>query len=244
MKSALFVGAPPVLAGALEVTNSTSDPISLRGIVAKLEGHERPFELRLHGRAAPKQRARLGGHLLVDGGMPAGTYRGTVHMFGREEPVEVRVLERPSARALPKAIYLTGASHDEVESEVLIENTGNVAFAIGPANSMFFEETYWLGRSLVYAMREANADDGAEKYLDRVVRELRTTMPGTTSVRVASDSKTLEPGAQALVRLTFELPTGLIKGRVYAASLTVAGAHIYVELTCNGAENSAKRRPR
>ena len=200
--------------------------------------------MRLAARVAPKGHARLHGHVLVDRALAPGTYHGSIRLQEREEALELHVFERPSVAARPNAIFLTGAPEDEVESELHLSNRGNVTFAIGPVASIFFEEISWVGRALVFAMREADASEGAVRYLDRVFHELRSTMVSTTNVEVHSESKTLEPGAEAFIRVRFTLPKGLTKGRVYTATLSLGGADVYLELTCNGTRNSTKRRPR
>lgn len=243
----LLAGRPPLLFGMLEVANDGEKRLALgRRSVSLRNAQGGPaVAARVHflGGVRPHESARLPVHVVVDSGTPPGTYTTDVEVGGVSRLVELRVLERAGVTVTPGLVQFTAAAGEEIATELLISNHGNVRHALGRRAVVFFEESHWVGRALVFALREADADEGAQRYLDRVVHELVTTMAPTTTLHLEPGADHVEPGEQTLVRLSATLPAELIKGRTYLASFTYAGTDVCIEIVVNGAANSHKRRP-
>lgn len=242
--SPVFRGAPPLLVADIEIDNPGDRHVRPGKVLARLEGDERDYLIRIPGRLQPETKTRLHAHLIVDSSMAPGTYQASMLTQDGERPVELRVFERKSIVAIPSSIEFAGAAGAEVEADLFLENKGNVAFAIHSAGSVFFEEVDWVGRALVFAMRETGPDEGFARYQDRVFEELRTTMQHKTTVAIKASAKRLAPGASVEAKISMTLPTGLYKGRNYAAFFDIAGTRLRLGLACTGSAASPKRRPR
>ena len=145
----------------------------------------------------------------------------------------------------PSFVRLKAAAGAEISAELIVlESAATSRTGSRPRAVVFFEESYWVGRALVFALREADADEGVQRYLDRVVHELRATMaPTTTIVYLHPASEHLAPGQETMVRIAATLPVELAKGRTYVATFALAGTDVRIEIDVNGAANSTKRRP-
>ncbi|MDP9106610.1 MAG: hypothetical protein M3N49_11845 [Candidatus Eremiobacteraeota bacterium] len=242
-----LIGKPPVLVGTLDHANDTDESIRLDRREASLRaadgGAEVRGSLRFIGRAHPKTRTRMPVHLVVDEGTPPGLYSTEIDVGGTTRPVEVRVLERLGVRVSPSLVQLRTAAGAKIDADLVVSNNGNVEQALPQRAVVFFEEANWVGRALVFALRDADAQEGVQRYLDRVVRELRTTMAGTTTLEFTAPVETLAPGAETVVHLSATLPDALVKARTYVAFYTFAGRLLHIEVVVNGAANSTKRRP-
>jgi len=240
----VFSGTPPLLSGEIELINEGEEKIAPK----RLDAHFEPdsgihADLRVPGRLAAKSRTRVRAQFIVDRDTRPGTYHGSVRAGSQTTPATVHVYERRAATVAPSVLEFAGAPGDRVELHASITNHGNVTHTLAKTGIVFFEEANWVGRSLVFALREAAADEGVQRYLDRVLGELVHTMASTTTVAIAAPQRTLEPGAMLQLRLAFTLPDRLTKGRTYGTWLPIAGTRITFELLCNGTANSTLRRP-
>jgi hypothetical protein len=241
-----LTGKPPLLVGALDYANDTPESVRLDRREASFrsaQGGEAHGSLRFVGRALPHARTRVPVHLMVGAGTPPGVYSTEVDVGGTVRPVEARVLERLGVRVVPNLVQLRAAAGERIEADLVVANEGNVEQTLPRHAVVFFEEANWVGRALVFALRDAEPDEGVQRYLDRVVRELCTTMAGTTTLDFDAPAAALQPGAETVVHLSATLPDALVKSRTYVAFFTFAGRLVHIEVAVNGAANSTKRRP-
>jgi hypothetical protein len=240
-----LVGAPPSLTGTVLVANETEPAMMVETLEASLhadDGTALPGTLRIVGRAASKARGRVRIQLVVGVMTPPGIYRGEAVVNGALRPVEARVLELRRASIAPSTVSLRAPAGAAIETELIATNDGNVPYELPKSVAAWFEETDWLGEALVIALRDTGAQEGVQAYLDRVVHTLRNSMGGTTTLTVAADAA-LAPGAQTVIRLSGTVPSELIEGRSYVASLSLAGGTVSIEVDVTPAVNSTKRRP-
>jgi hypothetical protein len=240
----VFSGTPPLLSGEIELINEGEEKIAPKRLEAYFDRQDGIHaDLRVPGRLAAKSRTRVRAQFIVNRDTRPGTYHGSVRAGGQTAPATVHVFERKAATVAPSVLQFAGAPGDHVELHASITNNGNVTHALAKSGVIFFEEANWVGRSLVFALREASAEEGVQRYLDRVLRELLDSVVSTTKVAIGTSQHTLEPGATLQLRLAFTLPDRLTKGRTYGTWLPIAGTQITFELLCNGSANSTLRRP-
>ncbi len=240
----IFSGVPPLLTGEVELINESDEKINPKRLETRFDREQAiKGDLRVPVRLAPHSRTHVRAQFLIDRQTRPGTYRGSVHVGGRTTPTTLHVYERVATSIQPSIVRFAGASGDDVELRVSLSNNGNTAHTLNKGGVVQFEEVDWLGRVLVYALRETSRADGAQSYLDRVVHELVVSMVSTTRIAISAPTSKLGPRATTQVLLTFTLPAGLIKGRTYGASLPIAGTRVTFELLCNGSEKSNRRRP-
>jgi hypothetical protein len=243
-KPLVFSGTPPLLNGDVELINDSDQKIAPKGLDTEFgPEHGIHADLRIPGRLAARSRTRVRAQFIVDRDTRPGTYEGTVRAGSQTAPATVHVYERKAAGIAPTVLQFAGAPGDHVELHASLTNNGNAPQALPKNGVVFFEETNWVGRSLVFALRDASAGEGMQRYLDRVLHELVHTMASTTTVTINAPQRTIEPGSTFQLRLAFTLPDRLTKGRTYSAWLPLAGTRVTFELQCNGAANSTLRRP-
>lgn len=241
----VFSGTPPLLGGEIELINESDQRVAPKHLEAHFDReHGIHADLRVPGRLAANSRTRVRAQLVIDRATPPGTYHASVRAGTQTAAATVHVYPSRGATVSPGVLQFSGASGDHIELAVSLTNRGNVTHTLPKTGVIFFEESNWVGRSLVFALREAAADEGVQPYLDRVLHELVGSMAGTTTVTIGAPQRTLEPGVTLHATLTFTLPERLAKGRTYDTWLAIAGTRITFELLCNGSANSLLRRPK
>jgi hypothetical protein len=245
----IFSGVPPIVAGDLELANPTDEKVKVRAI--QVAGHEDPAiarfglsELRVGVRLAPNERTRAHAHFLIDPQTPPGTYTAELSYGGEQQRIVVHVFEKVDLRVEPEVIRLRGAGGDVLNQLVILRNRGNVTETLRDLALVFLEERDWVGRSLVYALRETKQGEGHQAYFDRVIEELRSTIARPARVTIQGEVRDLRPGDTAEVGLEITLPRELKTGRTYVGSTPFMSGALSFEIECNGAVNSTRRRPR
>jgi hypothetical protein len=239
----VFTGAPPLLTGEVELINEGDEKVVPKHLEAHFDRDQGIHaDLRVPVRIAPHSRMRVRAQCVVDRETPPGTYHGSVRHGPHQTPATVHVYERDATSVHPARLRFAGSPGEHIELHVSLTNHGNVTHTLSKHGVIFFEEANWVGRSLVFALRETGAEDGIQRYLDRVVKELVESMASTTAVTIAAPKPTLAPGSTEQITLTFDLPERLTKGRTYGTWLTIAGTTITFELLCNGSAKSTIRR--
>lgn len=239
----LFTGKPPLLTGEVDLVNPSDDHLKVRAL-ATAAGGPAVGDVRVATRLAPGAARRVRARLRLDRHTPAGRYETEVESGGRRVPAVVHVLERDSVRMQPDPVTLRGVAGETVAVTMVVANLGNVAHAVPSAGSVHVGERDWLGRAMVFALRDVGPDDGYQAFLDRLLHEGRTTLPAPMRLTFGSDAAELAPGATAEVALEATLPEGLVKGRSYVGRTTFLGATLGFEIDCLGTARTAKRRAR
>jgi hypothetical protein len=246
----ILSGVPPILSGRLELANASDEKLKLRAIQVSEHDDEsaRQFgldRLVVGARLAPRQRALIQAHFLVDPFTPPGMYRASVALGEQRTAVVAHVFEKLDLRIDPARIHLRGAGGDVRSQRILITNAGNVTEALRDLALVFLEERNWVNRSLVYALRETQPGEGHQAYFDRVVTELRNTLARPARITLRGQHvNALAPGEAAEVDLEITLPAELVKGRVYIGSTPFMSGRLSFKVECNGASKSTRRRPR
>jgi hypothetical protein len=156
--------------------------------------------------------------------------------------VVVRVFNSPGIELDPDRIFIRGSSGDKVSHMLVIRNTGNIVFSLPDVSLIWLEEQDWVGRSLVYTLRESSKSDNYEDFFNRTLKKFQSEMIPSTRVMLESKSSTIHPGDVAEVQLTLTLPEELKKGRTYFGFIKMPGRRLWFEIECNGVHKSGKRR--
>ncbi|MGH3116971.1 MAG: hypothetical protein ACRDQ2_07620 [Gaiellales bacterium] len=245
----IFSGVPPICVGELELVNHSEDKVKVRAI--PVVGHQDETvaslglgKLRVGARLAPRDRMRVSAHFLVDPRTPSGRYTADLACAGQREPVVIHVFESLGLEVEPGTIELRGAGGDLLRTPLVVTNRGNVTETVPELRLVFLEERNWIGRSLVFALRESTEDEGHEAFLDRVVRELRATVARPARVTLSGTASEIRPGDKRELELEIALPAELIKGRTYTGSTPFMSSKLFFKVECNGTSTSTKRRPR
>lgn len=238
----VFSGRPPFITGQLEIINTSDERVRVRAIPAtSTDAPQGMAELRVLARVPAHGRAQVSGHFVVDRGSTPGRYTAELRCGDQREDIVVHVLDRDAVRTDPGTIRLRGRAGDVLPHTVVASNDGNVAHAVPKVLLVFFEEQDWIGRSVVDALRDTEPDTPYSGYLDRLLREFRSSLLSPARVIVDRDVETLEPGHVAEMTLRLSAPPGLVKGRHYVGSTTFLGRPLQFELECTGAAGSRRK---
>lgn len=245
----IFRGVPPLCTGNLDLFNDSGTKVKVRAIPVvghkDLEASARGLgELQVGAHLSPHQHARALSHFVVDPFTPPGTYEGEIACGDQREPIVVHVFEKLSIGIEPGVVQLRGAGGDVLTSRLIVTNRGNVTQTLRHRAEVFLEERNWIGRSLVYALRDTKEEEGHQAYLDRALRELRATLARPAHVTIQAEGPEIQPGETREVGLEITLPAELFKGRTYFGSTPFMSSKLSFEVECSGASNSTKRRPR
>lgn len=242
----IFSGFPPLCTGDIELLNDSDQKVKVRAIPAVGGDKSAALgasELRVGTSLAPRERKRVPAHFLLEPHTPPGSYTIDLSCGSQNETAVVHVFEKLAVHLEPDVIRVRGAGGDVGEALLVVTNRGNVSETLGELALVFLEEQNWVGRSLVYALRETKAEEGHQSYLDRVVRELRASISRPARVMLRGDFSEIHPGERREVHVEIKLPEELIKGRTYEGSTAFMSSELFFEVECNGSSNSTKRRP-
>jgi hypothetical protein len=243
----IFSGFPPLCTGEIELLSASDEKVKIRSI-AVVGRDQSPVlgagDLRVGIALAPRERKRVSAHFVVEPHTAPGSYTVDLSCGDQSETAVVHVFEKLGVQIEPDVIQLRGAGGDVVEALVVITNRGNVSETLRDLVLVFLEEQNWVGRSMVHALRETTADEGHQSYLDRVLRELRSSIAHPARVNLRGEISEIRPGERRELRLEIKLPDELVKGRIYEGSTAFMSGELSFEVECNGSSNSTKRRPR
>lgn len=243
----IFSGFPPLCTGGIELVNDSDEKVKVRSIAVVDRDKSAALgagELRVLASLPPRERKRVPAHFVLAPHTAPGSYTVDLSCGGQKETAIVHVFEKLGLQVEPDIIRLRGAGGDVVEAVAVITNRGNVSETLRDLALVFLEEQNWVGRSLVHALRETGAEEGHQSYLDRVVRELRSSIARPARVTLRGEISEIQPGERRELRLEIKLPDELVKGRSYEGSSAFMSGELSFEVECNGSSNSTKRRPR
>lgn len=245
----LFCGTPPVCAGSIDLINDSDERVKVKALA--VVGHDDPTlalggldTLRIGVRLAPRRRTRTRAHFLIDARTPPGEYSAELCCGEQRERAVVHVWAKRGVRVDPSRIRLRGVGGDELSAVAVISNEGNVAETMPHVVLLAFQEQRWTGRAMVSAVRDAGVDDGIKECLDRLLRELKATLPRPARVTLEGEASALEPGETREVTVSIKLPNELVKGREYLGWTPFMGTQLILDVECAGAVGSTRRRPR
>ena len=245
----IFSGLPPLCIGAIDLINETDEKVRVRRIpVLGRKGDALASlgldELRVAVSLPPRRRTRARAFFRVDPYTPPGTYTADLSCGDQHEKVIVHVWERTGLQVDPGEIRLFGAAGETLTTTVVVRNESNTVQTHREVALVFLEERNWIGRSLVFALREAKEEEGHQAALDRVLHELKISLARPARINIRTDFAELQPGEARELELEIALPAELVKGRTYFGSTKFMSGKLNFKVECNGAQNSTKRRPR
>lgn len=243
----IFEGSPPRCVGEIVLINASAEPVKIRSITATRaseKGASSPVPMRLDIGAVlpPRESVRTQAYFEIDPLTPPGSYNVNLSIGDKTETGVVHVWEKANLAIGPRTVPIRGASGDVVTKSVVVTNNGNVTHTFPNAALVYLEEHEWLGRAQVRALRQTGKDDGMERFLDNLIKELKETMPDEARVALHYKAAELRPGETHEFEVEMTLPEGLRKGRTYKGFAKFMGDEIKFQVDCNGTSNSYLRR--
>jgi len=243
-----FAGRPPLLTGELEILNMSQEKLRVRGVATT--GGDDPDSQRAYGldmirtaaRLLPEQRARVAGHFVVQPSTPPGTYRTQLVCGEQREDAMITVFANEAVTIEPWPLTIAAAAGESVSRIVMVANRGNVVQPIPAVILIFLEERDWVNRSLVFALRETTEQEGYQAYLDRALRHIRGSLLSPVRVRITAETGELLPGETVEAGIKLQLPTEMVRDRVYLGSAPLIGGTLELEITCTGRSRTGRRK--
>ncbi len=246
----IFIGTPPICRGEIELENPTDEKVKVRSIRTTGLKDEAPAfqgleEVKIKTRLTPQVRSSQPAHFSIDRHTPPGTYETDIVCDDQRVPAIVHVLENPEFEVVPSRVVWRGGGGDRLTQALVIRNRGNVSHTLHDIGMVWLEEQDWVGRTFVYALREAaEKTEGHQAFLDQVLEQFKKTMVHTVQVSLSYDDADFKPGDTRQVMLDITLPGSLKKGRTYFGFIKLMGKRLWVEVRCthSGKPSKAARR--
>ena len=128
-----------------------------------------------------------------------------------------------------------------------IRDRGNVPLGIKDVGMVWLREHDWIGRTLVYTLRETAPNDSLNDFGNRLLQTFRSEIipPAKIKFEPTSHQKealdTLSPGNTVERNLNLTLPTALKKGRRYLGFIKINESRIWLEVYCSGSRSTKKK---
>ncbi len=245
-----FSGPPQECLGTLILANTTDHKVKIRRLPTGTPGRVRKgnqalesTHIEISARLPPLTEIRSAARLELPPDTPPGLYQGTLLCGPRKIGIEAEVQAHRELMVEPSHMRLHGTSGDEQQYRLLFSNLGNVPVPLDNVAMVWLREKDWIGRSLVYTLRETQPEETYEDFANRLLHEFCGSMIRPASVHLEPDQNgPLLPGQQREMILKLTLPSGLKKGRTYNGFLKICDDRIWMELYCNGGLVSSKHR--
>lgn len=246
-----FSGTPGQCVGELVFVNHSDNKLKVRSLDIETPARHRknchplgPTRITLGARVAPRSEARFGGVLQLPLDTPPGHYQGSVVCGEQRTAIDVEVLPYRDMLIEPNHLRMQGDCGETVKARLTIRNLGNVPIELGDVGMIWFREHAWIGRTLVYSLRELEADETFEQFSTRVLHNFQRDM--VAPARVVLEPKNIDalaPGQVIQRTLKLKLPAGIKKGRSYLGFIKINEARIWLEIFCTGNKDANAQEP-
>lgn len=239
-ESGIFYGTPGECRGELTFINTSNSKIKVRSLHTQEATKKRkgchslkPTEISLFARVEPNSESKVMAALKLPTNTAPGQYQASL-IYGKEQcPIDITIIEHHEILISPSHIRLKGASGDKISCQLSITNLGNVALELGDVGMIWLREYDWIGRTVVYALREINEDDSYEDFGNKLLQTFRNDIIPPARIEFESAKIVAIAAGETLVRnLTLTLPTSLMKGRRYAGFIKINENRIWLEVYC------------
>lgn len=194
-------------------------------------------QINLFARIKPNSETCVTAELEVPHNTAPGQYQTTVVYGKQKHPVDVTILEHHELIISPSHIRAKGESGDKVSCEISISNMGNVALELGDVGMVWLREQNWVGRTLVYTLRETTAEDSFEEFENHLLQNFRKDIIPAARIQFEPAKISSIAAGDTLTRnATLTLPSGLMKGRRYLGFIKINEHRIWLEVYCSGGQ--------
>jgi hypothetical protein len=159
---------------------------------------------------------------------PPGTYEGTVLIGADQYPSVIDVEARSLIIISPAHLLLQGAPGDELNANLSVINSGNVAVEIPKLQKIGLLDGVGAERAVGVALR-----GGVQRGDERVAmfaEELAKSHGGRIALVVEEGAGVLAPGEFRHLSVALRLPEGLKSGRVYGGTWMLLNLSYYIEV--------------
>jgi hypothetical protein len=235
-----FYGPPKECQGQLTLVNTSDSKVKVRNLMTQPTTRLRkdwyalkPTHITLAARLQPHSQSCVMSSLKVPIDTTPGNYQASILCGQQKTPIEVIVLENREIMIEPRHFSLRGTSGETVSFQLAITNLGNVPITLGDVGMVWFREQDWIGRTLVYALRETAPNESLEEFGNRLLHRFHDEIVPTAKVQFEPSKINALPAGKSTSRtLSLALPVGLKKGRRYLGFIKINEERIWLEVYC------------
>tara|TARA_R110001592_G_scaffold86031_1_gene254034 strand:- start:41399 stop:42196 length:798 start_codon:yes stop_codon:yes gene_type:complete len=243
-ESGAFYGTPSECRGQLTFINTSDSKIKIRCLKTQEATRKRKdyaslkaAHINLFARIAPKSESCVTAELQLPLDTAPGQYQASVLCGKDTHPIDITIIEHHETSISPSHIRLKGASGDQVSCQLSITNFGNVAVEFGDVGMVWLREYDWIGRTLVYALRETTEDDSYVDFNNRLLHNFRKDIIPPARIQFEPAKIISIASGMSIIRtLMLMLPPGLMKGRRYLGFIKINENRIWLEVYCTGGQ--------
>lgn len=245
-ESGSFYGPPNECRGELKLINTSDSKIKVRSLNTQTVSRTRkdcaslpPSIINLFARVAPNSESSVMAELHVPRDTKPGQYQAAVVYGKQKHPLEITIAEHHETLISPNHLRVKASSGDTVNCQVTISNLGNVPIELGDVGMVWLREHNWIGRTLVYSLREAEESEKFTDFTDRAFQNLKQSLIPPARIQFSPEKLDALPAGQSLLRKgSLTLPYGLMKGRRYSGFIKINESRIWLEVFCTGSQKS------
>lgn len=237
-----FEGTPLDCQGELRFVNQSDAKVKIRTLQTEVPSRTRkeckalkPSEVSVSVRLPPHSEASVLASLQLPPDTPPGLYQ-SVLVYGKQKlPIEINVKEHFELQIDPGHISARANAGDAIHGKITLTNSGNTRIDLSDVGMVWLREQNWIGRTLVYSLRESSAEENYEAFANRVLHDFQNQMLPAARIVFDTDKPTAIDAGQRITRsFTLTAPPGMKKGRRYLGFIKINENRIWLEVFCTG----------
>lgn len=189
----------------------------------------------ISARIAPQSESSVFGAIRIPPDTEPGQYSANVICGSQKIPIEINVLEYRETNIEPSHIRLKVFCGEKISYPISITNLGNLPFELGDVGVVWLRETDWIGRTLVYALRETVEEDTYQDFGNRLLQNFREEIIPPIRINFEPTGiKFVSAGDSVIRNMSLIMPQALRKGRRYLGFIKINENRIWLEIYCTG----------
>jgi hypothetical protein len=241
-EASTFQGSPLDCRGELHFVNQSDSKVKVRALQTQTPPRTRkdckaliPSEIALSVRIAPHSEARVQAALRLPADTAPGLYQAIVVCGKHKLPIDIEVTEHHELELDPGHISVRAAAGETIKGQILLTNAGNTPVDLTDVGMVWLREQNWIGRTLVYNLRETGDDETYEDFANRLLHRFHDEMIASARIVFDADTPSRIGAGQRLIRhFSLTAPAGMKKGRRYLGFIKINENRIWLEIYCTG----------
>ena len=246
-----FHGTPLDCIGELKFINASDAKLKVRALQTEAPSRTRkdcmalsPTEIAVSVRVPAHSEARALAALRLPADTPPGDYQAVLVCGKQKLPIDINITELRELEIDPGHISVSADSGETIRGQIALTNSGNIAIDLADVGMVWLREQNWIGRTLVYTLRETGEEETYEDFANRVLHNFHDDMLAPAKILFEPDKlMRIDAGKRVIRSFSLTAPAGMKKGRRYLGFIKVNTNRIWLEIYCTGSsakDSSAK----
>lgn len=237
-----FSGTPNECSGELTFANVSQNKVKIKTLSTQKPSRQSKSvftlpsaKISLSARIPAQSESKVMASLHLPSDTPPGEYQASIACGKQKVPLKIEVLEHKETHIEPSHLKVQGEAGSNISTQLSIQNLGNTALDIRNIGMVWLRESDWIGRTLVYTLRDISPDDSVTDFGNRLLHRFHNEAISPVKVNFEPAIKNSLLAGSAIVRtLSLNLPTGIKKGRRYLGFIKINENRIWLEVYCTG----------